>query len=244
MIADWIQKYLPPQQAVSVLDVGPGYSDFSRVVARVTGAREITFFDYAEPILSWQAERAAESGLNVHLVQSVLSSNAIAALPGGYDVILCQEVLEHLLNAGDILKSLVDHLSVGGCMVITVPTRLSERLIKCINPAYMRNVPHGHVNEFSRRSLLRLLTEAGLSPAVFFPTQPHYFLAHLWLFGTRVPIEGSSGRIVGGRFRARVFSLLVRGLRIIFRSTCPRFWGYCFPRNYFVIARHAKAPFL
>ena len=240
MINEWISRLLAPFRARSILDIGPGYGDFSRVAARATGATEVIYVDYSEEILNWQRDRAVEASLAPQLVKGNLTTESVERLSGNQDIILCQEVLEHLVEAPAILAALADRLSENGRIVITVPTRISEQLLKFVNPSYMRGERYGHVNEFDRTGLLSLIGQAGLEVEVFFPTQPHYFLAHLWLFGMRVAVEGSSGRTLGGGIRIRVFRLLVRLLHFLFWNTAPRFSGHIFPRNYFVIARRAR----
>ena len=123
-------------------------------------------------------------------------------------------------------------------MVITVPSRVSERWIKTINPAYMKDEPFGHVNEYDREGLERLLGSAGLRPLIFIPTQPHYFVGHTWFYGSRMRSEPSSGRILTGGVRGAVYSRVFRLSRWLFNHTGPRFWGRIMPRNYFVLAAH------
>jgi hypothetical protein len=92
------------------------------------------------------------------------------------------------------------------------------------------------VNEFTRQALRDLVQEAGLEIRILIPTQPHYFLAHTWLFGTRMKIDGSTGRILTGGVRGLVLSVLTSWSRRFFLATGPRWWGRVFPRNYFVVA--------
>ena len=125
-------------------------------------------------------------------------------------------------------------------MIVTVPTKVSERILKFINPSYMRDEPHGHVNEFDGKDIMSLLREEHLSILTFIPTQPHYFLSHIWLFGSRMKIEGSTGKILTGGIRGRIFGIITFWGRKFFMLTGPEFWGRIFPRNYFIVA--AEAP--
>jgi hypothetical protein len=145
-------------------------------------------------------------------------------------------VLEHLPNASEVLTALRQQLAPSGHMIVTVPSRCSERWLKTINPGYMRDEPFGHVNEFTRNDLKKLLNLAGLKPIVLVPTQPHYFIAHTWFYGSRMRSEPSTGRILTGGIRGAVFSLVFKATRWLFISTGPSFWGAFFPRNYFVVA--------
>jgi SAM-dependent methyltransferase len=236
MIDVLIREHLKGFTAQRILDVGPGFSSFSRSAAAVTGAREITFLDFDAKVLDFQLAETARAGITGTGVTLRLDAADLGTLNGPFDLIHCQEVLEHLPNAEQVLTALAAKLAPTGRMVITVPTRVSERWIKAINPSYMRDEPFGHVNEFDRADIEHLLGRAGLQPLVLVPTQPHYFVAHTWFYGVRMKSEPSSGRILTGGIRGAVYSRLFRGARWFFSLTGPRFWGRIMPRNYFIIA--------
>jgi SAM-dependent methyltransferase len=236
MIETLIREHLKDFRAGRILDVGPGYSSFSRAAAAVTGAREITFLDFDAKVLAWQMAETAQAGITGIGVTLRLDATDLSNLNGPFDLIHCQEVLEHLPNAEQVLTALRLKLAPGGRMVITVPSRVSERWIKAINPAYMKDEPFGHVNEYDRNGLGQILDAAGLRPLVFVPTQPHYFVGHTWFYGSRMKSEPSSGKILTGGLRGAVYSRVFRMSRWFFTHTGPLFWGKIMPRNYFVIA--------
>lgn len=237
MIERLIRTHLAGIRAVRILDIGPGYADFSRVAAGVTGAKSITFLDCDSAVLAWQTEECRKAGIRAEAVSILLDVKSLSSVSGSFDLIHCQEVLEHLPSAGEVMRAIVGLLVPGGRTVITVPTRMSERWLKFINPSYMRDVPHGHVNEFDRLSIELMVDRAGLVIEKLVPTQPHYFIAHTWLFGTRMRIEASTGRILTGGFRARVYGRLNPILKTIFMATGMNGWGRLIPRNYFILAR-------
>lgn len=236
MIEDLLRKHLRGFPATKILDVGPGYGSFSRVAAGVTGAKEVWYFDLDDQVLSWQEQQARLAGLRCHGVAAELSPGEIDGLPDGYDVILCQEVLEHLPEPKEILSALVGKLSSNGRMIVTVPTKVSERLIRVVNPDYMKDEPHGHVSEFDEATLKLLFDESGGVVHTLVPTQPHFFLAHLVLFLSRVPFEGSTGRVLIRDTRTKISDLILAWSRKFFMASGPEFWGRVFPRNYFVVA--------
>lgn len=242
MIEALIQKHLRHFSGKSILDVGPGYAHFSRVAARTIGAKRITFADCDPAVLDWQAQKCRENSIEGIMLLLSLDADGLSKVNGPFDLIHCQEVLEHLPNPDTTLRRLVQLLAPRGRMIITTPTKLSERWLKFINPSYMKDEPLGHINQFSRQSLHHMLTSAGLDILVFEPTQPHYFISHTWLFGTRMKIEGSSGRIMSGKIRATIFNLSLKGSKALFTLTGSRFWGRIFPRNYFVVATPHENP--
>ena len=236
MIEELVSTHLQNVRCRNILDVGPGYGEFSRIAAKVTGAHSITFLDCDATVLEWQARRCSEAGVNTKLLTMLLGTTSIGFIDDRFDLILCQEVLEHLPDAGAILGALAGLLLPGGRMIITVPTRQSERLLHFLNPSYMRNEPHGHVNEFDEAGLRHLIAGAGLSVLAFVPAQPQFFIGHSWLVGTRMKIEGSTGKILTRGFRGFVFGNLVKYTGLFFGATGISMWSHILPRNYFVVA--------
>jgi SAM-dependent methyltransferase len=236
MIERLLRTHLAGFPARTILDVGPGYADFSRIAAAVTGASHITFLDFDENVLTWQMERCRQSRIQATPWRVRLDISEIQQSASRFDLIHCQEVLEHLPNAERVLGALAGLLTPEGRIIITVPTGGSERWLTWLNAGYMRDEPHGHVRQFDRPALLRTIQEAGLEPLAFVPTQPHYFLAHTWLFGTRMKTEGSTGRILTRGLRGFVLGHLTSSARRFFLVTGPDFWGRVLPRNYFVVA--------
>lgn len=237
MIERLIQEHLKGFTGSRILDLGPGYSEFSRFSARLIGASSITFLDSNANVLAYQEARSLEEGIRAESISCMIGADVIAALAGKFDLIHCQEVLEHLADAESVLASLAVKLTDVGRIIITVPTARSERFIRFVNPGYMRSEPFGHVREFEKEDLLRLLTEAGLVPDVLVPAQPHFFFGHLWLFGSRVSMNGATGQVSGSGIRQKMFRLTVRATRVLFIHTGIEFWSRMFPRNYFAIAR-------
>jgi SAM-dependent methyltransferase len=237
MIERLIEEHLKGFTGTRILDVGPGYSEFSRCSARVIGASSITILDNDADVLAFQAERNRLEGIRTESISALIGTDTIGALAGQFDLIHCQEVLEHLPEAEVVLAALASKLTKRGRVIVTVPTARSERIIRFINPGYMRHEQFGHVREFDGEGLRKILAQAGLVPEILIPAQPHYFLAHLWFFGTRTPLQGSTGRVSGVGFRQKVFALVLRSTSGAFAATGFRFWSRLFPRNYFAIAR-------
>ena len=231
-----MEKHLAGFSGERILDVGPGYNHFGRLAVRIIGARKVTYIDCDENVLSWQMAESGKRGIVAEGRLIPLERSALGGLAEQYDLILCQEVLEHLPNAEEVLAALGKHLAPEGRMVITVPTRRSERWLKRLNPNYMKNDPHGHVREFDEPGLRELMRGAGLHPILFLPTQPHAFVAHTLIFGTRMRIEESTGRILTGGIREFASRKLSKLSKWLFCATWPEWWGRLLPRNYFVIA--------
>jgi cyclopropane fatty-acyl-phospholipid synthase-like methyltransferase len=237
MIEPLMKKHLKGFKAKNILDVGPGYSNFARNVAKITGATEIEYFDCDSKVLDWQIQESKKDDIEANGLSINLNSNNLNKLKKSYDIILCMELLEHLSNVRETIISLRKLLSQNGRIIVTVPTKKSERWLKKINPSYMKNEPYGHVREFDEQGIKNLLNKAGFEIVVFIPTQPHYFIMHTWIFGSRMRVENSTGKIITKGMRARIGDLIFRASRKIFLLTDAEKWGRIFPRNYFIIAK-------
>ncbi|HEX9656978.1 MAG TPA: class I SAM-dependent methyltransferase [Bacteroidota bacterium] len=235
MIEILLKRHLQGVSARSVLDVGPGYADFSRISAQVTGATSITFVDNDERVLAWQTEECDKIGMESRSLRRVIGAEKLG-LEDSYDIVHCQEVLEHLSDPGLLLSQLQNKLSSHGKIIISVPTRISERWLKFLNSTYMWNEPYGHVQEFNERKLRLMLKDSGLRIVTLIPTQPHYFLSHSWMALARMKIEGSSGKVLTQDWRASILRCVNVWSRKIFLLTGMTWWGYLLPRNYFIIA--------
>ena len=86
------------------------------------------------------------------------------SLPAGqrYDVITIIDVLEHLSDPVDFLKTSLDWLSESGLVVIQVPNM--DSLIVQLEGSSNTNYCHGHWNHFNTNTLEKLAVEAGLEP--------------------------------------------------------------------------------
>jgi len=240
MIETQIERYLHGFRAKTILDVGPGYVDYSRKAARITHAVTVTYLDVDSDVLEYQRKKSIASGLTVRTISAPLSTEVVGSMDrGAYELIICTEVLEHLNDAEEILAGLAQLLTPNGRILITVPTGSSERWLKFLDPAYMKDEPYGHVREFDAADLKRILQHAELTPLVFHSNNPHYFVSQSWLVGMRVKVKGATGTVVANGWRVEIFRWLTSYSFKVFTMTGYRaylLWAWLLPRNYFVIA--------
>ena len=131
-------------------------------------------------------------------------------------------------------------LADSGRIIITVPTKISERWLKFLNPSCMDDQQAGHIQEFDKQRMMELLQESGLVPVIFIGTQPHYFIAHSWLFGSRMKVDASTGEVKTKGIRRFVWGVLTTGSKRFFELTGFETWGRLLPRSYFIIATHTS----
>lgn len=219
-----------------ILDIGPGFNRFAVNAAREIAAKDIFYIDVDEKVLEFQDLSAKEARIAATLMNKPLSVDVVQALDGSFDLILCQEILEHLINAEEILAALVHKLSPGGRMIITVPTAASERWMKILNPDYMKDEPFGHVRLFSAEQLKQMIVTSGLLIKTFQGIQPQYFLSHTWMSLTRMKVQLATGDLDTSGWKGKIFSGILVLFGLVFNKTFPKFWGSLLPRNFFVLA--------
>jgi len=162
-----------------LLDVGCGYGlllDQARGAFRSLAGTELS--DEA-------AAQARRRGLDV-------VTGGLDALPGDrtFDCIVCAHVIEHVYDPRSFVATLRERLRPGGSVVIATPDMGSawRRSLRSRWPSF--KVPE-HVLYFDRRTLARLLDEAGFDDVREFP-YPHAF--PLALIADKVGL-GALGRL-------------------------------------------------
>ncbi|MBW0017764.1 MAG: class I SAM-dependent methyltransferase [Mycobacterium sp.] len=151
-----------PEDARRVLELGCGEGVFSAQLKRGRGA-EVWGIEYNEQA----ARRAGE-----HLDQ-VLAGDAndrIAELPDKYfDAVICNDVLEHLIDPRDTLTRLRGKLKPDGVVVASIPNiRYLPALGKVV---FRRDFPQEdfgifdrtHLRFFTRSSIVRMFEDAGFA---------------------------------------------------------------------------------
>jgi 2-polyprenyl-3-methyl-5-hydroxy-6-metoxy-1,4-benzoquinol methylase len=89
-----------------------------------------------------------------------------------YDLIICGDVLEHLVNPWKTLRLLKDHLKSGGMIIYSLPNiRYIGALIKIFLLGSFKYEEHGifdrtHLRFFCKKDAINLSSESGLQPRV------------------------------------------------------------------------------
>ncbi len=105
-----------------VLDYGAGIGTNLIEVASVPGIR-LHYADLPGKTFEYAKWRFGEHGLNV----GMLSAEGDDPLKGKvFDLILCTDVLEHVVDPEAVVRRLIDHLNPGGLLVLTVTFYQSE----------------------------------------------------------------------------------------------------------------------
>jgi SAM-dependent methyltransferase len=150
-----VARLLESGSARSLLEVGSAYG-FTLQAARARGL-EVAGVD-----INPDAERGARELYGLVTLrgslQEVLDREALHA--EAWDIVLYQFVLEHIADPRQELAQAARALSVGGRLVLVVPSMTSFELD--VFGASYRSLRGDHLHLFSARSIERLLSDAGL----------------------------------------------------------------------------------
>jgi 2-polyprenyl-6-hydroxyphenyl methylase/3-demethylubiquinone-9 3-methyltransferase len=121
-----------PGEALAVLDLGCSIGVQSRLWAR--SGHRVTGLDLDEAMLQEASRRADEEGLALRLVHG--SAEAVPFADASFDVVLSEELLEHVTNWKACLDESCRVLRPGGLLVLTTTNVLSPRQHEFALPLY------------------------------------------------------------------------------------------------------------
>jgi SAM-dependent methyltransferase len=147
-----------------ILDIGCGSGRHTCAAYRLKGVR-VTGAD-----LNPQDLHEARERLNIHdrLGEHgggtwTLAAADVTRLPfpaACFDLVLCSEVLEHILDHQKAMHEIVRVLKPGKTLVVSVPRYLPERICWALSDTYF-NANQGHVRIYRQADLVGRLERAG-----------------------------------------------------------------------------------
>ena len=147
------------------LDVGCGGGLLAESLARA-GAK-VTAIDLAPGMIEVARLHAMEQKLEIDY-RVVAAETVAAAEPGGFDVVTCMEMLEHVPNPAQMVATLATLVRPGGTVFVSTLNRnLKSFLLAIVGAEYvMKLIPRG-THEYDRlirpAELARWARSAGLS---------------------------------------------------------------------------------
>ncbi len=192
---------LLPEGAHTFLDVGCAAGELGRAIKAARPGAVVHGIDRAPEAL----EAAAK---HLDTVRAVDLDGELPELDARYEVIVCGDVLEHLVDPWSVLRWLASHLEDGGHVVASIP---NIRYYKVLRDLVFRGrftyrdsgiLDATHLRFFTLREMRTLFTRAGLD----------VLEARAVLGGSNVLMKGLDavcfGRLEG--LRAKQYTLLGR----------------------------------
>jgi 2-polyprenyl-3-methyl-5-hydroxy-6-metoxy-1,4-benzoquinol methylase len=135
-----------PNDVKSILDLGCGTGFMSCLMAK--NNYNVTSIDKSPERLSYFANTAQKLKINVHNIDMFEFNN------NGYDMIICQEVIEHIQDYKKVLEKIHSLLKENAFAIVTTPYRenLEAKTKKCeICGEYYHT--NGHLHSFDEKKL-------------------------------------------------------------------------------------------
>jgi 2-polyprenyl-3-methyl-5-hydroxy-6-metoxy-1,4-benzoquinol methylase len=150
-------EMIPPGSRV--LETGCANGRFSKVLSeygcRIVGVE-------IDPGAAAQASKFCEQVI----VGNLEDPKLLEQLPGGFDVILFGDVLEHLAKPWEVLRTVRSRLNPGGCVVASIPNVAHwdvrmDLLRGNFNYQYDGLLDSTHLRFFTRRTIWSMFEQAG-----------------------------------------------------------------------------------
>jgi 2-polyprenyl-3-methyl-5-hydroxy-6-metoxy-1,4-benzoquinol methylase len=120
-------------QGIRFLDAGCAYGGFL-VAAAESGAREVVGIDLDDRFLDVARPFLGAAGMPHQVAKGDVSDSAFMAGLGGFDLITCNDVIEHVDSVPQLIRCLAGATNEGGCVYIAAPNRMC--------PEFIRRDPH------------------------------------------------------------------------------------------------------
>jgi 2-polyprenyl-3-methyl-5-hydroxy-6-metoxy-1,4-benzoquinol methylase len=168
----------PGVQAICDLGCGTGYlaSRLGALGYRVTGV------DASERLLAVAVEHCASE--RVSFQRAIFGEESLERLapPGGFDLVISSDVVEHLFHPNSLMEAASSVLKPGGCLVLGTPYHgyLKNLAISILGKWDEHHGVHwdgGHIKFYSVRTLENLVRGAGFTVEQF-----HYYGRMPWLW--------------------------------------------------------------
>jgi SAM-dependent methyltransferase len=152
------------QPECNVLEIGPASGFITQVVCEAVAEKEglVSVLDFSSSFL--ESTQAKQLKIHEALVGDI--SAADFQLDRHYDIVLMEEVIEHLVSPFVALVNAASLLAPGGRLVLTAPNTfhlLYQWSIREVWYGSKRQLPDTHISELSPVGLVKALSMAGFS---------------------------------------------------------------------------------
>jgi len=114
-------RQVTPLRRKRVLDVGSGYGGM--LISMAEQGAEISGIEIDSERARMGRQRLSELGLEVPYLEGDICEPGIETKLGTFDVVVCQDVLEHVLDPTSVIRALCTMLKPGGVIYIQIPNK-------------------------------------------------------------------------------------------------------------------------
>jgi SAM-dependent methyltransferase len=192
-----------------VLDVGCGSGRHTAAAYRLPGARVVGVDVVCADLIAARKRLQLHDRLNIHgggrWDLCAADGLRLPFADGRFDLVVCAEVLEHVLADGRALAEVRRVLRPGGDLVVSVPRWGPERLCWALSANYAA-AEGGHVRIYRKPALLERLAGAGLKPHA--AHYAHSLHTPYWWLKCLVGPQRENARLVNLYHRFLVWDLM------------------------------------
>lgn len=148
-------KLLGVKKGDKVLDLGCSHGEQAFMFARQ--GLKVTGIDASKSLVAKLNRQANKEGIDC---EGFIGN--IEKLPfkkNSFDAIVATEVLEHIHRPETAVRECFRVLKRNGRICVSVPTQFSEKVFSLLHKNWVKN--SGHINVFSTKEILSILTSAG-----------------------------------------------------------------------------------
>ena len=172
------QNMLPSDKPAKILDAGCGDGINLFGLDKMICERKWNSLLYGVDYNPLRLERASKFSFVEEIIQSSLDN--LSYEDGWFDVILCNQVLEHIPQDKNVLLELKRVIRPGGLFILGVPNE-GCALARLRNHVIQRSILKStdHINFYTENSISKILIDSGYS--ILKIEKPGFFLPHLAL---------------------------------------------------------------
>ncbi len=133
----------------TILDIGCGEGFTTRAIADRIPDASITAIDIDERAVEYAKSNSTRENIKYGI-------SDIFRIRGKYDLVVCNEVLEHLADYEKAIDSLF--MAAGHCVLASVPNEPLFRFANLLRLSHVKNLgnPEGHVNHWTSNDLKKI----------------------------------------------------------------------------------------
>lgn len=154
---------LVPNDAIRILELGCGSGNFGGQLKLDNSQRIVIGVEYNE-----LAKSNAENKLD-KVYQLDLNDPSASLSEGNFDCLVCNDVLEHIVDPWSVLKNFQKKVRSGGTVILSIPNIRNHKVLrKLVFHGLWEYTDEGildrtHLRFFTKKSIIQLAEQANLS---------------------------------------------------------------------------------
>lgn len=173
-----VVSLMPRNPAQKVLEIGAGGGNTLRYIKEQGLASEVMGIE----LMKIPGSNQEHPLIDTFQIANI-EEEEIGAAQGYFDVILCADVLEHLVDPWAVVEKISRHLRTEGLLIVSMPNlREFKTLGRIVFKGEFNYRPEGgimdktHLRFFCKKNILALLTTSSLSPIY---CRPNFMLSEV-----------------------------------------------------------------